>query len=212
MELNLKTFNATEIIFEVTLPLSGTIVSKLQSCFIGKNTKTNQKDSPFIFGRDYTIDKQNHYERAVVFKASKSGNKYAIIISYSLESPLYGLLFDKERYKPMEKLFDCLTEIDKEIIFDVKAFFSYSDSKYTTTIVNLPIKLENNDYFDEIRGVRFTKSQDDKIAYSVTVDRPGNKNIFTNLFFQYVGKMDKELPKNIIKYSNEISRRVVNEK
>lgn len=214
MELNLKPFNATEITFEVTLPLSATGVAKLQSCFIDKKTKKEQSKSLlFVFGRDYKVDEQVHYERAIIFKSGKTGNKYTIIISYSLQGPIFGLPFNEQQLVSMDKLFDCLNEIDKETILDVKAFFSYSDEKYTTiSSLHLPIKVDKNDTFDEIRGVRFTKTQDDKVIYSIVVDRPTNKNIFTNLFFQYVGRLDKELSKNIIKYSTEISRRFVNEK
>lgn len=219
MKLNLKQLNATEVTFEVALPLSNAAIGKLHSCFATKtakakqSTKASQIKPPFVFGRDYKVDEQVHYERAVVFKDDKVHiDGYRIIISYSTNAPLFGIEYIKRQLKPIAELFNCLIGIDKKIALDVKAFFVYPESKYTTAILNLPIKLEKNDFFDEIRGVRFTKTQDDKIAYSVIMDRPGNKDIFANLFFQYVGTLNKDLPENIIKYSTEISRRVVSEK
>ncbi len=219
MKLNLKQLNATEVTFEVALPLSNAAIGKLNSCFATKtakakqSAKASQNKPPFVFGHDYKVNEQVHYERAVVFKDDKVHvDGYTIIISYTTGEPLFGLEYNKRQFKPIEELFDCLIGIDNKIALDVRAFFVYPDSKYTTAILNLPIKLEKNDYFDEIRGVRFTKTQDDKIAYSVIMDRPGNKDIFANLFFQYSGILNKDLPENIIKYSSEISRRVVSEK
>lgn len=212
MKLNLHKLNATEITFDATLSLSNTIIDKLNSCFPFKKGKDKQVEYPLLFGQDYIVDNKKHYERGIVLKDNKTQDKYIISISYSTDVPLYGLLFSKKNYKPIKVLFDCLAEIDKKILLDVRAFFVYPDSKFYTALLSLPIKLENNDYFDEIRGIRFTKTQDSKIAYSVIMDRPGNKDIFINLLFKYTGVLNNDLTKNIIKYSTEISRSVVSER
>lgn len=209
MKLDLRAFNAIEISFDVSLALSKKIVDKLHSCFPKKKHK---KDDILFFGEDYVLHKKKLYERGLVFKVDKTADKYVIIISYSINQPLWDITYDKKDFQPLSVLLDCLSEIEKKITLNVAAGFLYADSKYATAQLTLPIRLENNEYFDEIRGVRFTKTQDNKIVYSVIMDRPENKDISTNIIFQYTGTFSKNLPENITKYATDISRKVINER
>lgn len=209
MQLNLSKHNAKSLTLEADMPLPSAVLNNLIKCFPNKEEYkklNNEKEPALFFGEDYRNNKVKHFARGIIVK--KTGSKSNIFLNYSTNIPFGGLKYFSY-VQPISTMLNCLSVIDKEITFNVVAIFEYSGKKYTCSLINLPIELEN-DFFDDISGVRLTKKQNDKISYSVVMDRAENENIVNIVTFQYIGKFSKDLPEKILKYAEQISRRLVN--
>lgn len=211
MKLDLAKMNATHLQFDVELLLPDGIVEKLIGCFPEEKKKTpnkERKSTPLFFGEDYKASGKKHYARGVVIK-EHGKNKCSIVVGYSTLAPLFGFQY-AESFRPISELLACLTNFDKDITFNVNAFFEYSPKKYKFSFLDLPISVESKD-FDEIRGIRFSKTQKGKVIYSVVMDSPMNKEIFNGVTFQYKGIFSNDLPEKVLKYADQISRRLIAE-
>lgn len=214
MQLNLPSKNAVALKLEVGIQLSDKIVSELVCCFPKerptKNAKIKDQAKIFFFGEDYKVGNKKHYSRGFIWQYTPRDNKYHIIIEYTLEKPIWE---DEplQKIPTLSDLLKCLSKLEKEIKIDVLSNYVYSGKKYQNAIINLPLKLEREEFFNEIRGLRLTKTQDDNVLYSVIVDRPGNADIYCGVTFQYTGLFTTELPDNVFQHSAQIARRAINE-
>lgn len=214
MQLNLSKKNAVSLKLEVDLQLDESIVNNLGGCFSKKYhelmSKQKVKNTFYFFGDNYKAGNKKHYSRGLVWKYSAAGNKYHIEIEYSVGQSVWEIEPPKE-LPSLSELLKCLAQYNKEISTSVTSNHIFPGEKYQSAIVNLPLKLERDEPFNEIRGLRLSKTQDGNLMYSVIIDRPGNEDFYCGTTFQYTGKFSLELPENVIQYATQIAQRAINE-
>ena len=215
MRLDLHTSNALKLKLEVDIALPANIIGKLKACFPEKEEtekKTKDKSLALFFGEDYSVNKRKHFSRGFVGKFDESKKDiYTLAVEYSVSGPLWGMEYHKS-LRPLSELFDCLSAYDKDLTFEVEAAFLYSNQKFKSALIELPIKLESQEFFDEIRGVRLSKTRDGNVIYTVINDRPDNKDTFNTVSFKYTSLCSRDLPEKVLKHADQISRRLISEK
>ncbi len=200
MELDLSKYNATSLEIKVNLQVGKSELSALNQCYPEHILK---KVDDFIeFGSDKILKERNYSARGLVRKtASKKFEIYLYYVSVTL-----GKLSGLSKLQPLSKMLSCLANIKKNLTFEVTAQFGYPVKKFKSRIA-LPIKLADDEIFDEVRGMRLVKLADGKNLFTLIVDRPDNKNIYHVVVFSYVGNISDTLPKTIFDEAISISKR-----
>lgn len=199
MELNLHKYHATDLAIETTLDISKREIIKLKQCYPDIE-KFKKSLKGMEFGSDYKIGKKTHSSRCLIDKIGN--NKYHLYFLYSAEKLR---IISDYTLKPLSQLLNCFNTMNKEVTFQVGANFTFKEKIYRGT-VSLPMKLSENSYFDEIRGIRFVKLTDNKKLFSLILDRSENKDYNMSISFTYAGTIHENLPLTILQKAVEISQ------
>jgi hypothetical protein len=200
MELNLSKYCATSLNIKVSLESDETVVDALKQCYPKQAVK---KPFKFIeFGSDYKVARKRHSARGLV---EKTGDKKFQIYLYYASSQL-NKLFEPSELQPLDKMLGCLLQIKTKLTFEVDADFKYSGKKFISRM-KLPIKLSDDDHFDEVRGLRLVKLAEGRKLFTIIIDRPNNEEFYHTVLFSYVGNMSETLPGLILEEAVNISKR-----
>ena len=200
MELNLSKYNATSLGIKVSLEADKTVMDALKQCYPKQALK---KPDKFIeFGSDYKVTRKRHSARGLVQKTG--GKEFQIYLYYAANK--LSKLFGASELQPLDKMLSCLMQIKTKLTFEVDADFKYSGKKFISRM-KLPIKLSDEEHFDEVRGLRLVKLAEGKKLFSLIIDRPNNEEFYHTVYFSYVGNMTKTLPMLILEEAVNISKR-----
>ena len=133
-------------------------------------------------------------------------NQYAIRVVYDAEEPKEGLprlIGGTTSLKPSEGFLK-LCDLEDSFLFRCDCSFSYKRGDKEVHFP-LPIQLEDG-LFDEIRGVRFVKLQQDKILWENSLDLIEIDLMVHRIRFAREGKFSMDLPQKLLKQAKAISR------
>lgn len=205
MELNLSKYNATSLGIKVTLEVGKTVMDALKQCYPPQAPK---KPDEFIeFGSDYKISKgKSHSARGFVQKMNDK--EFQVYLYYAADK--LGKLSGASKLQPLAKMLGCLMQIKDNLTFEVDTNFHYSEKKFKSRVL-LPIKLSDDDLFDEVRGLRLVKLAEGKKLFSLIIDCPNNEDYYHTVYFSYVGNISETLPKLVLEEAVNISKRGLHE-
>jgi hypothetical protein len=205
MELDLSKYNAASLEIRTTLQVGKPELAALNQCYSERALK---KPDDFIeFGTDKIINKQKHSARGVVNIIDSKKIEIYIYYTLGVLSKISGL----SKLQPLSKMLSCLINANrnKPFTFKVIANFKYPMNKFKSRMA-LPIKLSDDDNFDEVKGVRLVKLADGKNLFSLIIDCD-SKHYYHTAIFSYVGNISESLPKIIFDEAIGISKRGLNE-
>ena len=205
MKLNLKSINAERISLDALIDIPVNILNKMLDLYPKK--KFGKKTIFILFGETYVVKKKRHYFAAFVVREDiKKSETHINIICGTEADPMLKPAKDA---RPISDLMEILALIDFDVNFDVIATFEYSDNAYETSGIDLPIRFETSGSFDEIRGVRVTKLENENVSYTAIIDRPDNKDISHSIRFNYKTRLTGDFLNLALDYSKNISGRFV---
>jgi hypothetical protein len=151
---------------------------------------------------------------------SAGGRSYRIRLSVSRQAKgetIIDVAYDDAPEKPpkkkadldVERLWKCLDETLKSPTWYCRASFEYPPTGYDLKY-RLPSPLDRPmEGFSEIRGIRLTRAVEGRTLYSLIVDRPGNEEIFCNLFFTMQKTKHQTLAEDAFRNAAEIMKLVI---
>ena len=134
-------------------------------------------------------------------------NRYGIRVVYDTEEPKEGLsrlMGGATSLKPSEGFLE-LCNLEDSFVFRCDCSFSYRRGD-KEVYFPLPIKIED-ELFDEVRGVRFVKLQQDKILMENSLDLVETDVMVHRVRFAHEGKFSVDLPQKLLKQAKTISQK-----
>lgn len=141
-------------------------------------------------------------------RREKQENQYGIRLVYETEeteqvSPIPRIT--SKTLKPSE-VFLNLCHMEDSLLFRCDCLFFYNRKKDEEMYFPLPIKLDH-ELFDEVRGIRFVKLQNDKILWENSLDLVETDLMVHRIKFVHEGKCSTDLPRKLLKQAKVISRK-----
>jgi len=134
-------------------------------------------------------------------------NRYGIRVLYDTEEPKEGLprlMGGATSLKPSEGFLK-LCNLEDSFVFHCTCSFSYRREDKEVHFL-LPIQVED-ELFDEIRGVRFVKLQQNKILWENSLDLVETDLMVHRIRFVHEGKFSVDLPQKLLKQAKAISQK-----
>lgn len=134
-------------------------------------------------------------------------NRYAIRVVYDTEEPKEGLprlMSGATSLKPSEGFLE-LCNLEASFVFRCDCSFSYRREDEDVHFP-LPVQIED-ELFDEIRGVRFVKLQQNKILWENFLDLVETDLMVHRIKFAHEGKFSVDLPQKLLKQAKAISQK-----
>lgn len=158
------------------------------------------------FYEDYSRSGTLHSILLRFAKREKQTNQYGVRLVYETEetekvSPV--LKSASKTLKPSE-VFLNLCRLEDAFLFHCDCSFLYTREDEEVNFA-LPVKIENG-LFDEIRGVRFVKLQQDKILWENSIDLIETDVMVHRVRFTHEGKCSADLPQRLLRQAKAISR------
>ena len=170
---------------------------------LGLDTKSRYK-------RLYEEYTRNHISHSISLRFARGENqtnRYAVRILYETVEPKeLGDWFSEEltKLKPTEAFLK-LCKIDTTFFFRCDCLFYYRKGE-SDIYFQLPIKLDG-DLFDEIRGVKFVKMEQNNILWQNSVDLIEPNMMTHRVRFAQEGYCSLDLPRRLLMRAREISIR-----
>lgn len=139
-------------------------------------------------------------------RREKQKNKYGLRLVYETEETeqVSSILRSvSKKLKPSE-VFLNLCHTEDSFLFHCDCLFLYGREDEEVNFA-LPVKLEDG-LFDEIRGVRFVKLQQDKILWENSIDLIETDVMTHRVRFTREGKCSADLPQRLLRQAKAISR------
>lgn len=135
---------------------------------------------------------------------------YAIRLSYEIlirATPRVHIGIPSSR----PKVSDAFARIcdEKQVLFRCECLFSYKREEDTVPFA-LPIELKDYKMFDEIRGMRLVKLENEKILWENSLDLPDIDTMTHRVKFAIDSKCNIDLPNLLLKRAKEISSKTFN--
>jgi len=134
-------------------------------------------------------------------------NRYGIRVVYDTEEPKEGLpklMGGATSLKPSEGFLE-LCNLEDSFVFHCACSFSYRREDEDVHFP-LPVQIED-ELFDEIRGVRFVKLQQNKILWENSLDLVETDLMVHRIRFAHEGKFSVDLPQKLLKQAKAISQK-----
>jgi acetone carboxylase gamma subunit len=108
--------------------------------------------------------------------------------------------------KPSEAFYILCNNIDTPLFIRCDCTFSYGreDKDYH---FSLPVKIKDDEMFDEARGIRFVKLQQDKILWENYIDLVEKDLMIHRVKYAQETKCSADLPLSLLKLAKNISKR-----
>lgn len=201
MKPDLASVNAVDLTFYVELPLNGQLVNEIHKV----SPPDEDGDSGFI--DSYAV--QRHGHRAIAWVISPAENKADFRISFNYIPERHERLAKK--VPKVGQLIDIVSNLQQEVKFNCSVTFQFSKRERTSPILLLPMRISRSAIipFDEVRGMRLVKLEDNKILYSVILDLTSEGILQQNIGFPYSANFSGTLADNILHEATDISRKFV---
>lgn len=201
MKPDLASVSAVDLTFYVELPLNDQLVNDIQRV----SPPDEDGDSGFI--DSYAV--QRHGHRAIAWVISPAENKtdFRISFNYSLEK--YERLAKK--LPKVEQLIDIFSNLQQEVTFNCSVSFRFGKRERMSPMFLLPMRISRSATipFDEVRGMRLVKLEDNKILYSVILDLTSEGTLQQNIGFPYLRNFSRTLADDILHNATDISRKFI---
>jgi len=140
-------------------------------------------------------------------RSEKQEDRYGIRLLYETEETEGAIHIPRassKTRKPSE-IFLNLCNMKESLLFRCYCSFLYrrEDEKI---YFSLPIKIDY-ELFDEVRGIRFVKLQDNKILWENSLDLVETDLMIHRIQFVHEGKCSTDLPRKLLKQAKVISRK-----
>jgi hypothetical protein len=160
------------------------------------------------FYEQYSRSNVQHYMQLRFVQREKQEDQYGIRLLYETEET-GGVIpipraSSKKTLKPSE-VFLSLCSMKDSFLFHCYCSFLYSREDKEEYFL-LPIKVDY-ELFDEVRGIRFVKLQDDKILWENSLDLFETDLMIHRIKFVHEGKCSTDLPQKLLKQAKVISRK-----
>ena len=198
LKLNLNKFNCGEFRITTEVELEESLARDL-----GLDTKRK-------FKRLYEEYTRNHISHSISLRFARrenQTNRYAVRILYETVEPKeLGDWFSEEptKLKPTEAFLE-LCKIDTTFFFRCDCLFYYRKGE-SDVYFQLPIKLDG-DLFDEIRGVKLVKMEQNNILWQNSVDLIETNMMTHRVRFAQEGYCSLDLPLKLLMRARDISIR-----
>jgi hypothetical protein len=134
-------------------------------------------------------------------------SRYGIRLLYEAEQTrefMPSLIIKPTTSKPSE-VFLLVCNLETSLVFHCDCSFSYKREDEGIHFL-LPVKIED-ELFDEIRGVRFVKLQQDRILLENSLDLVEPNLMVHRVRFTHEGRCSVDLPQKLFKQARTISRK-----
>jgi hypothetical protein len=156
---------------------------------------------------EYTRSGVSHTMTLRFARREGEQNQYGIRLVYEIEEPKELMLKRKVETtspKPSEA-FTQLCNLEGSFLFHCDCAFTY---KRGDEGINFPLPIQIDDeLFDEIRGVRFVKLEQNKILLENSLDLIEADLMMHRIKFAHEGKCSVDLPQRLLRQARRISRR-----
>lgn len=159
------------------------------------------------FYEQYSRSNVQHYMLLRFVRREKQEDQYGIRLLYETEETEGAIPIPRASSKTLKpsEIFLNLCNMKESFLFHCYCSFLYSredEEKYFL----LPIKLDH-ELFDEVRGIRFVKLQNDKILWENSLDLVETDLMVHRIKFVHEGKCSTDLPRKLLKQAKVISRK-----
>lgn len=178
---------------------------------IGENfTKLLNMDPKRRFTRFYENYTRRGIQHIMILRFARhlrQQDRYAIRVAYETAEAtevMPRLMSYRMALKPSDQ-FIKLCELEGLFLFRCDCSFSYRRGD-KEVYFPLPIQLEKDGLFDEIRGVRFVKLQQDKMLMENSLDLVETDLMVHRVRFAQESKFTMDLPQKLLKQAKDISK------
>jgi hypothetical protein len=155
----------------------------------------------------YTRSRIQHILALRFAGRDKESNQYGIRLTYETLEPEQFILRERPvetALKPSEA-FSTLCKLEKALLVHCDCSFLYKRNDEHVTFL-LPLKMDGEIY-DEIRGIKFVKLQEDKILWENSVDLIDLDSMIHRVKFAQESKCSWDLPQELLRRARDISRK-----
>lgn len=159
------------------------------------------------FYEKYTRSGITHLMMLRFARHLRQQKRYVIRVVYETEEPkgvMPRFISETTSQKPSEQFLK-LCGLEDSFLFRCDCSFSYRRGD-KEVYFPLPVEIED-ELFDEVRGVRFVKLQQDKILMENSLDLVETDVMVHRVRFAHEGKFSVDLPQKLLKQAKTISRK-----
>src|SRR3990172_1608674 len=178
-----------------------TAISEDTASNLGFTSKTSRFKS---FYETYSRNEEQIVISLNVTKRIGEQETYAIRLSYQILGS-DTMRFPSKRSK-VSDVFTYLCDEKRELLFRCECLFSYK-REVETSLFTLPIDLQDYKMFDQLRGMRLVKLENEKILWENSIDLPDMDTMTHRVKFAVDSTCNLELPNLLHKRAKEISRK-----
>ncbi len=180
---------------------------------VAVNLGYSPKSSRFkTFYEQYTRNDTKHNTVLRIVRRLEQEDTYAIRLYYEVIDPVskglgtrIGIPFRTKKDIKCSDAFSYLCNIKVDLLYRCDCIFSYAKEDDIVPFV-LPVEAGNK-IFDEIRGIRFVKLDNEKILWENSIDLPEIDRMTHRVKFAIDSKCNFDLPRTLLKRAREISRK-----
>lgn len=177
---------------------------------IASNLGFSQEKSRFkSFFEEYTRNDIKHSIILRITKQTRQQDIYAIRLTYEIVDPAlleFGIrIGTPSKGRKVSDVFSYICNIKDALLFQCDCVFSY-DRKDKFVPFVLPIKVDYQ-MFDELRGLRFVKLENEKIIWENSINIPNTDTMTHRVRFAIDSRCHLDLPKTLLTRAREISRK-----
>jgi hypothetical protein len=201
MKPDLVSVNVVNLTFYVELPLSDQLVNDIHEA------SPPDEDGDSGFFDSYAVQRHGHGAIAWVISPATNESEFRISFNYALAK---AERLPKKLPK-VEQLIDVLSNIRQEATFNCSVTFQFGKREPASSVVVLPIRISRSATipFDEVRGIRLVKLEDNKILYSVILDLTSEGALHQNIGFSHSANFSRTLVDDILHKATDISRKFI---
>jgi hypothetical protein len=200
LRINLARWNCFQFRITTEMTLSDDIVRTLG---------IDPKRRFHVLHEAYNRDQIAHSMTMRLVRLGEQQNRYGVRLVYETESPKEpgtGLMVrqTKPSSSKVSEIFLRLCRVESLLLFRCDCSFSYRREE-KGIYFPLPIKIED-ELFDEVRGIKLVKLQQDKILLENYVDLVEPNLMIHRVKFLHEGKCTIDLPQKLLRQARKISK------